>query len=137
MLRLEATNWTVRGELLVGFFVAGPIASEVWRGWCDAIASGEIKRALLASVGALEIDAAQRRELAEALQRHAHVSLAVVTDEAIVRGLVTATTWLGRIDVRTFAWHRLVDAVRHLAPRGVSERDVLALVETVRRRAEQ
>lgn len=137
MIKLDATFWSVRGELMVAFFPPGPIADDVWRDACDTIASGEVNRVLVASVGALELDALQRRALAEALRTHPRVAIAVVTDEALVRGLMTATTWLGRIDIRTFPWHRLHDAFRHLAPRDVEERAALNLLDAVRRRAER
>jgi hypothetical protein len=137
MVRLEAKNWFVEGELMVSFFLPGSIAPETFQDYCDTIASGVVHKLLAASIGAVEIDAAQRRQINEALRSQPQVAVAVVTDEALVRGQVTATAWLGRIDVTTFAWHKLAEAYRHLSPRGVSEQRALELVDIVRRRAEQ
>lgn len=137
MVRLEAKNWIVEGELMVSFYLPGPIAPEVFQDYCDTIASGVVHKLLAASIGAVEIDAAQRRQINQALRGRPQVAVAVVTDEALVRGQVTATAWLGRIDVTTFAWHKLSEAYRHLSPRDVTEARALELVDIVRRSAEQ
>lgn len=137
MVRLEAKNWIVEGELMVSFYLPGPIPSAVIQDYCDTISSGVVHKLLAASIGAVEIDAAQRRQINQALRSRPQVAAAVVTDEALVRGQVTATAWLGRIDVTTFAWHKLAEAYRHLSPRDVTERRALELVDIVRRSAEQ
>ena len=137
MIKLEAKNWTVEGELMVSFYVAGPIASDVWQDYCETLASGATHKLLVASIGAIEIDSAARRQFNDALRARPPVAVAVVTDEAVVRGQMTAMTWLGQIDVTSFAWHKLAEAYRHLSPRDVSERRALELVDIVRRRAEQ
>ena len=136
MIKLEAKNWSVEGNLMVSFFLAGPIADEVWRDYCDTIASPQVTKILSASIGAVEIDSRQRSQINLAMREPPPASAAVVTDEAIVRGLMTATAWLGRIDVKAFAWHKLGEAFRHLAPDGVTEARALELVESVRQRAE-
>jgi hypothetical protein len=137
MVTLDAKHWIVEGELMVSFYVAGPIAPAVWQDFCDTLASGATHKLLVASIGAVEIDAMQRRQINEALRARPPVAVAVVTDEALVRGQMTAMTWLGHIDVTSFAWHKLTDAYRHLSPRDVTERRALGLVDIVRRRAEQ
>ncbi|PRQ05437.1 hypothetical protein ENSA5_02570 [Enhygromyxa salina] len=136
MIRLHAKNWTVRGDLMVCFFLPGPLTTEVWQDCCDTIASPEVTKLLVASIGAVEIDANQRRQINEALRTPPTTATAVVTDEAIVRGLMTATAWLGRIDIKAFPWHKLAEAVDHLAPVGLSVAEALDLVDLVRHRAE-
>lgn len=122
---------------MVSFYLPGPIAPDVFQDYCDTIASGVVHKLLAASIGAVEVDAGQRRQINLALRSGPQVAVAVVTDEALVRGQVTATAWLGRIDVTTFAWHKLAEAYRHLSPRDVSERRAIELVNIVRRQAEQ
>ena len=136
MIKLEATNWSIENHLMVSFFLPGPISSEVWQDYCAAIASPEVTKILAASIGAVEVDSVQRSQLNLAMREPPAASAAVVTDEALVRGLMTATAWLGRIDIKTFAWHKLGEAFRHLAPEGISEARALELVDTVRQRAE-
>jgi hypothetical protein len=137
MIKLEANNWTVQGDLMVSFFSAGPIPAEVWEDYCDTIASSEVHKVLATSIGAVEVDSPQRRRVNEALKSSPAVAVAVVTDEAIVRGLMTATAWLGRVDVKAFPWHKITDAYRHLSPEGITEKETLALVDAVRRRVEE
>jgi hypothetical protein len=137
MIRLEAKNWIVEGELMVSFYLPGVIPAPIFEDYCDTISSGVVHKLLAASIGAVEIDAAQRRQINAALRGRPQVAVAVVTDEALVRGQVTATAWLGRIDVTTFAWHKLVEAYRHLSPRDVTQARALELVDIVRRSAEQ
>ncbi len=136
MITLDARHWTVEGELMVSFWVPGSVPPEIWRDFCETIASGATHKLLVASIGALEIDATQRRQINEALRARPPVAVAVVTDEALVRGQMTAMTWLGHIDVTSFPWHKLTDAYRHLSPRDVSEKRALELVDIVRKRAE-
>lgn len=137
MILRQAKHWTVEGELMVAFYLAGPMPPVVWGDFCDTIASGATHKLLVASIGAVEIDVVQRRQFNEALRNRPPVAVAVVTDEALVRGQMTAMTWLGHIDVTSFAWHKLSEAYRHLSPRDVSERRALELVDIVRQRAEQ
>jgi hypothetical protein len=137
MVRLEAKNWLVEGELMVSFYLPGPIDRAVFQDYCDTISCGVVHKLLAASIGAVEVDAAQRKQVNLALRSRPQVAVAVVTDEALVRGQVMATAWLGRIDVTTFAWHKLAEAYRHLSPRDVSEQRALELVGIVRHGAEQ
>jgi hypothetical protein len=137
MVLLEAKHWIVEGELMVSFYLPGPIAPGMWQDYCDTIASGVVHKLLAASIGAVEIDATQRRQLSEALRGRSPVAVAIVTDEALMRGQMTATAWLGRIDVTSFPWHKLAEACHHLSPRDVTQQRALELVDIVRRRAEQ
>ncbi len=135
MVTSESKHWTVKGDLMVSFYRAGPIPDDVWQDYCDTIASPPCRKVLATSIGAVEVSAPQRRQVSDALKRSG-VSVAVVTDEPIVRGLMTAVSWLGRVDVKAFPWHKVADAFRHLHPSGITEKQVLDLVDEVRRRVE-
>ncbi|MFO7567233.1 MAG: STAS/SEC14 domain-containing protein [Enhygromyxa sp.] len=136
MFKIEAKNWTVQGNLLVSFFPPGPIDADLWQDYCDTIASEQVLRVMATSIGAVEVDSRQRKLVNEALKTAPQVSVAVVTDEAIVRGLMTATAWLGRVDVKAFPWHKVAEAYRHLSPTGIDEKEALDLVDAIRRRVE-
>lgn len=135
MVKLEANNWTVQGDLMVAFFKAGPITDEVWQDYCDTIASPPCRKVMATSIGAVEVSSAQRKLISDVLKRSG-VVVAVVTDEAIVRGLMTAVSWLGRVDLRAFPWHKVADAYLHLAPQGITQKETLDLVDAIRRRVE-
>ncbi|KIG17395.1 hypothetical protein DB30_03314 [Enhygromyxa salina] len=136
MIKLEAKHWTVVGDLMVSFNLPGPIPDAVWRDYCDTIASPQVLKVLAASIGAVEVDSGQRQQINLALRTAPQTMAAIVTDEAIVRGLMTATAWLGRVDLKAFPWHRVADAYRHLAPTGIGEKQALDLVDEVRARVE-
>ncbi|NJK33454.1 MAG: hypothetical protein HC927_14200 [Deltaproteobacteria bacterium] len=135
MVKSEAKNWIVVGDLMISFYQAGPIGDEVWEDYCDTLSSPPCAKVLATSIGAVEVSAPQRRSVSAALKRTG-VTVAVVTDEPIVRGLMTAVSWLGRVDVKAFPWHKIGDAFRHLSPEGVSEKQALDLVDQLRRRVE-
>lgn len=136
MIKREAKNWTVVGDLLVSFHLPGPIPSGDWDDYCDTVASPEVLKVLATSIGAIEVDTGQRKQINLALRTTPQASAAIVTDEAIVRGLMTAIAWLGRVDLKAFPWHKVADAYRHLAPTGIDEKQALDLVDEVRRRVE-
>jgi hypothetical protein len=91
VIKLDAKHWIVEGELMVSFYLAGPIAPDVWQDYCDTIASGATHKLLFASIGPVEIDSTARRRINEALRARPPVAVAVVTDEAVVRGPGTSS----------------------------------------------
>ncbi|MFV8755773.1 STAS/SEC14 domain-containing protein [Nannocystaceae bacterium ST9] len=135
MIKLEAKNWTVQGDLMVSFYKAGTIADDVWQDYCDTIGSAACRKVMATSIGAIEVSSSQRKLVSDVLKQSG-VSVAVVTDEAIVRGLMTAVSWLGRVDLRAFPWHKVADAYLHLAPQGITQKEALDLVDAIRRRVE-
>lgn len=130
-------HWVRTGELLVSFFCAGPVAGPAWAELCRAIAQPQTRAVVLASIGPMELDAASRSALGEALRVAPRPSLAVVTDEALVRGTMTAMSWQWPVQVKMFAWHKLREAHAYLAPAGVEAGELLELVEQVRREVEE
>lgn len=136
MFKREAKNWTVQGNLMVSFYDPGPIDDETWQDYCDTVASQQVLKVLATSVGAVEVSAPQRKSMSQALKTEPRVSVSVVTDEAIVRGLMIAVSWLGRVDVKAFPWHKVAAAYQHLGPSGINEKETLDLVDSVRRRVE-
>lgn len=121
---------------MTSFYPSGPITGDVWQDYCDTIASDLVRYVLATSVGTVEVNMVQRRAMSLALKAQPHVSVAVVTDEAIVRGLMTAVSWLGRVDVKAFPWHKIAEAHRNLKPEGISERQALDMADKTRRRVE-
>jgi hypothetical protein len=135
MNRTEAKNWTVKGDLMVALFKAGPISDEVWQDYCDTIEAPPCRKVMATAIGAVEVSSAQRKLVSDMLKR-CGAKVAVVTDEAIVRGLMTAVSWLGRVELRAFPWHKVGEAFQHLAPEGITEKEALDLIEVIRRRVD-
>ena len=79
MIKLEAKNWTVQGDLMVAFFRSGPIPDEVWQDYCDTIASPTCHKVMATSIGAVEVSSAQRKLVSDVLKQ-CGAAVAVVTD---------------------------------------------------------
>jgi len=111
-MKQSVHKWTEIGDLMIGYSTNGTIPEETWQKFLVELKTRPITRLLWVSIGALEVPSLRRKQVAEALAGKG-VSLAVVTNDRMMRGVVTATSWLG-IDVRAFSWVELRDALRRL-----------------------
>jgi hypothetical protein len=59
------------------------------------------------------------------------VQIAIVTDEKVVRGIVTAASWVG-VDAKAYSWTELRDAIKHLGIPPESTERVVAAVNHLR-----
>jgi hypothetical protein len=123
-------KWVKRGDVMVNVNTAGNVGDELWSKFVSALGAGDYKVYIGASLGILEVTAAQRKEAAATLRSNG-VAVAIITDDVLVRGVVTAVSWLGA-NVKSFAWK---DIERALTRLGVGEQkaDILALVEQLER----
>lgn len=97
-----ALKWIKDGDLMLAINTAGNISDEVWSRFVADLGAEDFKYYIGCSLGILEVTAAQRKQAALAL-RHNHVTVAIITDDVLVRGVVTAVSWLGA-NVKSFAW---------------------------------
>lgn len=93
-----------------------------------------IKKFLGTDIGGVEVTSVQRAAGAE-LVREKGISVVVVTDERIMRGVVTALSWLGA-NIKSYSWTTLEDAVRHLGVNSSQEREIVDTVLAMRRSCE-
>lgn len=105
-------KWTEIDKLMIGYSTEGPIHEDVWAQFVHDLKTRPIKKYLGMSIGNLEVTSLQRKQVADALKGRG-VALAIVTDEKLVRGIVTAASWLG-MDVKSFSMADLRLALRHL-----------------------
>ena len=122
-MKIAIHKWTEIDDLMIGYSTEGRIVDDVWQKFIHDLKTKPIKKYLGVSIGYLEITSLQRKQAADALKGRG-VSLAVVTEEKLVRGIVTAASWLG-VNVKSFAWSELRAALHHLAvPPHLEERAV-------------
>lgn len=95
-------KWVKREEWMLGVSTPGVIRDEVWSKFLEDLAAEDYKHYIGCSIGILEVSAVQRKQAAQAL-RHNKVAVAVITDDVLVRGVVTAASWLGA-NTKSFAW---------------------------------
>jgi hypothetical protein len=102
----------VRGGVMVTVHGDLPIADAEWDAFLAAAGAAPRLTACLISADRQGPNARQRAKLATLPQMYP-LPKAVVTTSVVVRGIVTATSWLGT-NIRAFAPHRIDDAFDYL-----------------------
>lgn len=122
-------KWVKSGEVMLNVTSAGQVNDELWASFVAELGAHDYRYYIGASLGVLEVNALQRKEAAAALRGNG-VAVAIITDDVLVRGVVTAVSWLGA-NVKSFAWK---DFDRALVRLGVSERkdELVPLLERLR-----
>lgn len=126
-------EWTVVDSVIISCSSAGEIPEEAWKKFIDTVAAQPtITKMLGLSLGSTTISSVQRKDASELAKRR-RLQIVSVTDERVVRGILTALSWLG-INIKTFAWKELKDAVAALELRpGLDARVLSAALELQQR----
>lgn len=122
-------KWVKDGDVMVNVNTAGNIGDELWERFVTELGAFDYKHYIGASLGILELSATQRKHAAAALRANG-VQVVIITDDVLVRGVVTAVSWLGA-NVKSFAWKDIDRAFSRL---GVLERKgvLMPLIERLR-----
>jgi hypothetical protein len=121
-------KWKVLGNVCVSCSSAGEIPEEDWNAHLKALESAGVIKALTSTVGPIDVDSTHRKQAAEVVMRK-HMRCAMVTDERLVRGLVTAISWLG-VDIKAYAWDEARRALEYLdVPASLHDRVHAVLLE--------
>lgn len=123
-------KWVVHNHLMVSFASAGLVRDAPWTAFIRDLEDPKVTAYLSTNAGTAEINSLQRKMAANAIQGR-KVPIAVVTDERLVRGIVTAAGWLG-MEVRPFAWAAFDDALRYLQISASLAPTVVDLVEKLK-----
>jgi hypothetical protein len=99
-------------EMIVVAHGAGPMTGATWARFMGEMRKKPISLYLAGCVGIPEPTSVQRNEIFAVLEEW-HVKSVVITDERIVRGIVTAARWAG-VNVDALAWGDLPVAVKQL-----------------------
>jgi hypothetical protein len=125
-------QWTVVDDVFITFTM-GTFDASLWDPFVEDLKRKQFSKMLCTSLGKVEVTSLQRKAAAEAVKVKG-TELAVVTDEAIVRGLVTAASWVG-VKVKAFSWADLDKALRHLQVPDSSAGRVIRAVESFKGQA--
>jgi hypothetical protein len=111
----QATHkWIDLDDLMISFGVReGQIPDDVWDSFVKDIRLKPIKKYLATNVGYVDVTSTQRKKVVEVLKGK-NIPVVVVTDNSLVRGMVTAVSWLG-VNIKSFSWLELEGAFSHLA----------------------
>ncbi len=122
-------KWVKDGDVMVNVNTAGNMGDDLWERFIAELGAFDYKHYIGASLGILELSAAQRKHAASALRANG-VQVVIITDDVLVRGVVTAVSWLGA-NVKSFAWKDMDRAFTRL---GVLDRKAMLvpLIERLR-----
>ena len=111
-LKAATLKWTQVGDVLIVCSTSGTMPEQGYDQLMKAAQSAPIKKMIALNAGTTEVNSVQRKQAAE-LNKAKGLNCAVVTDDRLVRGIVTAVSWLGG-NLKPFSWSNLRDAVRYL-----------------------
>lgn len=96
---------------MIGVNTPGKFNDDVWSAFMDDFSASDYKVYIGCTLGILEVSSKQRKASAMALRANG-ASVVVITDEVLVRGVVTAVSWLG-VNVKSFPWRDFDRALQY------------------------
>jgi hypothetical protein len=107
-------TWRVYSQVLVSFTKAGKIPNEVWDAYIAALSSPSVKSSLALTVGSVDVNSVQRKQVSEVVTNpKSQLLCVVVTDNPLTRGIATAVSWFGA-NLKAFSWRDLERALESL-----------------------
>ena len=127
-MALGIMKWVVVDDVMVTFATPGEIDNQALTAWSKDIRTKPVAKLLGANVGVVEANSAQRKLAVDAV-KFKNMPVAVVSDQALTRGIVTAASWLGA-NVKAFSWKDVRAATQFLQlQQPVQERVIEALMK--------
>lgn len=126
-LQGNATHeWCIIGDVLLNF-TTGVVADEVWNRYLEDVRNSDIRVNLAFSTPTGSLSALQRKSASDLLKAK-NIRAVVLTDNAMVRGVVTALTWLGT-NIRAYSYADLEKALKDVAAPPEQEKEIKALAD--------
>lgn len=125
-MKKAAFGWGVVGDVIISYTANGSLSDVDWKPFIEELKTRPCRRWLAATRGTVEVTSIQRKWATEIMTARS-IEAVVITDENLVRGIVTAASWLGA-KVTAYPWSKMTDAVAKL---GVSTGSISRVVETV------
>jgi hypothetical protein len=130
-MKQSTYKWEIFDDILIGFATPGRIPPEVWDAFIHDLKTKPITKHLSASFGTVELNSLRRKQISDVFNSRRMI-VAIVTDESLVRGLITAVGWFG-VNVKGFAWAELRDAIRHVGVQGERVDDAVDLLMKIKK----
>ncbi len=124
-------KWEVVDDVMITVATTGDVPQAPWDAFIAAMRSKRVGRYLSVAFGSPSINSVQRKVISDLLSQQ-KIPVAVVTDERLVRGIVTAVSWLG-VDIKSFSLSEIGTAMKHLGIADISAPLVERTVEDLRR----
>jgi hypothetical protein len=133
---MASTYFARHGDILINFSAGGGLSPAEFAEWLERLREPGVKNFLSCAVGPVGMSSVQRRQAGD-FAKERGIRTAVVTDDRIGRGIVTAVSWLGA-DIRAFSWADMEDAAAFLGVHSPDERaKVASLARALRRDCER
>ncbi len=126
-------TWAVIGDVIVSLTTAGAVSDLQWKAWLKELETSGVRKCIGATLGATELTSVQRK-LASETTRDRKVKVAAITDEALVRGIVTAASWLGA-PIRAYSWSDMAGVMKYLDIVAPLDTKITTWLEQGKRRA--
>jgi hypothetical protein len=120
-------QWVIVGDILVSY---GGITDDNWDEFIKDLKTPAVMKYLGVTLGAVEVSSVHRKEIFETTKSRG-TKVGVVTDERVVRGIVTAASWMG-VNVKAFSWEDLRKAAQYLGAEDMQEQQVVDAVNRLR-----
>lgn len=115
-------DWRILDKVVICRASPGSISDHLWGSFMDEVRQSSAKTFFAMVVGDVSISSSQRRLVAQVMERN-RMSAIAVTDSRIVRGMMTAISWLGP-KLFSYSWRDFDQALRHLNPSPHVEREI-------------
>lgn len=123
-------RWTFVRGTIISLTTPGPNTDDNFLAFAKDIAKPTTTTCLALAIGTATVSSKQRKMVADALNVN-KIPCAAISDDSIVRGLITAVSWLG-VNIKAFSWAHLEDAIAFLnvpAPWDVQVREAAQELE--------
>ena len=102
-------SWKVVSGVLVAHSTDGPVPDSVFQKFLETQRTGDFRAYLATTTGSSELTSVQRKASTDALAARSIIAH-VITDSRLVRGIVTAASWLG-LNAKAYAWEDIDKAL--------------------------
>jgi hypothetical protein len=118
-------------SVTIGGSTDGGIPAEsIFQDFLNVLRTQPVTKYLAANIGNVNSSSLQRKQGAE-LFKSRGIRVAVVTEDSLTRGLVTAVGWLGA-NISAFSWADTKAALKYLDVKGQQEESALAALARLR-----
>jgi hypothetical protein len=101
-------SWEIVARVFVGHATDGKIEEAVYDKFVEDLRTKDYGVYLATTSGSAELSSVQRKAASDALAER-KIPTFVVSDSRMVRGIVTAASWLG-VNVKSFSWANILEA---------------------------
>jgi hypothetical protein len=121
-------RWTVVDDAIIAVSGPGDMVDADWNAFLKDLQEKPVKKYLQYTPGATPLTSTQRKNGFDTVQSKNLDKVVMVTDSAVVRGVVTAASWFG-VKVASWRVSQLPEAVAALGLSDASQKAVIKAIQ--------